>query len=40
LAVIVYEIYGSLDRQDDIEALNNFPDVSIVGGTINILSDV
>ena len=40
LGVLVYQLYGSLDNQDEIEALNNFTDVSSVSGTIKILSDV
>ena len=40
LGVLVYQLYGSLDNQDEIEALNNFTDVSSVSGIIKVLSDV
>ncbi len=40
LAVLVYQLYGSLDLIDDIEALNDFTDVSCISGDVKVLSDV
>ncbi len=40
LAVLVYNLYGSLDRIDEIEELNSFLDTSDISGDIKILSNV
>ena len=40
LAVLVYNLYGSLDRIDEIEDLNTFLDTSDISGDVKILSNV
>ncbi len=40
LAVLVYELYGSLDLINDIEDLNSFRDTSNISGDVRILSGV
>lgn len=40
LAPLVYNLYGSLDRIDEIQELNNFPDTSDIEGDIKVLSNV
>ncbi len=39
LHVLVYSMYGNLDRLDQIRLLNNFIDTSQVSGSIKLLSD-
>lgn len=40
LNVLIYSLYGSLDRKDQLKQLNKFNDTSSVEGNIKILSNV
>jgi len=39
LHILVYSMYGNLDRLDQIRLLNNFVDTSQVSGSIKLLSN-
>lgn len=39
LNVLIYQLYGSLDKKEDLKELNKFKDTSQIEGTIKILSN-
>ncbi len=39
LNILTYQLYGSLDKKNDLNALNKFRDTGEIEGTIKILSD-